>query len=187
MLVEEHINSYTKLLPYVQGPMLMLGNQQNCLRNTTPWELFGLTAEQYTTLDPDGGDLLNDLTADCVDLYDRWPTVFNLGTLEHIWDAHTAWVTACRMVTVGGHLITHSPVGGYEKHGVHITDAGMIGQFLEINGFEVQCKWLTAQDGGRRTTVSRGGGQRILWLVAKKAKAVTQFQAPSQIFTNGHK
>ena len=95
-----------------------------------PKEYFKVN--DYKTIDPDGGDY-NDLTSDLTSLHQTFETVFNLGTIEHIWDAHAAWSNALKLVKVGGYFVGVSPVHGYWRHGIHVTDPVAITTFIKKN------------------------------------------------------
>ncbi len=186
MILFEHKEHHERLrdLGIFNPSMLMLGNQEDGL--DLGKELFG-NAYPYKTLDPDGGNFKFDLTSnEVITLFNTFSTVYNLGTLEHIWDVHKAYVNASKMVKLGGHFVGHSPVGGYEGHGVHISDWRFILNFFEINGFEITCNWFSNKEGYEVDQVVRNCGNIILWFAAKRIKVV-EFQAPQQVFLNGIK
>lgn len=174
-LLEQQIMYYEKLKPYTTGGrMLMLGNQYNHTKKN-PNELFGTT--EYKTLDPDEGDYLNDVQSDLSFMNQQWDSVFNLGTLEHVWDIHTAYSNAAKLVKVGGYFIGHAPVENYPNHGVHITHKDAIKTFFSINGFQHVMEFsyvVPGLDGGR-----------ILWHIEQKIEHVTEFKRPQQIWVKG--
>jgi len=184
MILEQHVPHYNRLrnLGAYRSPMLMLGQQE--VRLGVPMEakaFFGV--ESYTTLDPDGGDIRWDLGE--TDWGGRFATVMNLGTLEHIWDAHQAWSSALRMVLKDGVFITVSPVGGWENHGIHITDERFIRAFIQLNGFAISDYWLTRSNGEVIGAVERNNGDQLLWLLAEKREDVAEFSKPQQVFRDG--
>lgn len=181
MILPDHMPHLERLraLGAYRSPMLMLGNQE-CHVGTSAQEFFDV--ESYTTLDPDGGDLRRDLSSDLSDLFGRFACVFNLGTLEHVWDVHAAYSNAARMVRPGGVFIGHAPVGGWEQHGVHVTGERFILEFFALNGFSINEHWLVSQPGtGRR----RPNGRQTLWTMATKITEVECFSAPQQVFERG--
>lgn len=188
MILETHIPQYERLrkLGAFRSPMLMLGNQEMRLGadGETIAENF-FDVNEYLTFDPDGGDIREDLSAEFSGPWPQFATVFNLGTIEHIWDAHSAWCNALRLVAVGGVFITVSPVGGYENHGIHITNAKFIRLFIEQNGFAIIDRWLTKSSGEEIQFVDRGGGDQLLWLAAEKISEQRHVYVPQQIFRNG--
>ncbi len=151
-------------------PMLMLGAQESrvpAYPTARSWFTHWV-GEEYDDLDLEDGSLKLDLNADLRRLELGYASVFNLGTIEHVWDAHRAWANALRAVQVGGAFATHSPVGGWVDtggcldHGVHMTERGSIEKFLTRNGFEVVDSWVTSFR-------QRG---RLLWLVAEKRRHI---------------
>lgn len=167
-----------------QPPMLMLG-AQGCTLGKSARAYFGKwVGKEYQELDLDGGDLQIDLNHDLVELGDNYATVFNLGTLEHVWDLHQAWVNALRAVRVGGVFVTHSPVTGWRdgtgalNHGLHLTLADAIVGFIAKNGFAIRDQW---------TTQFRDRG-KILWLRAEKREHLASrddFEPPLQAYVRG--
>lgn len=191
MILSEHAEHHRRLFPFMRPRMLMLGNQQNVCGLKFPCE--------YEKLDPDGGDhkidLNNPLSAEGsattpakdFKLYDAFETVYNLGTLEHVWDVHQAYENAARMVKLGGFFIGHSPIAGYEGHGIHVTDWRRITDFFHLNGFTVADQFFTHQDGSAAPAPSRNCGRSvILWFAAKKTRPYSWLK-PQQIYNDGVK
>jgi hypothetical protein len=186
MILTEHIPHLRRLEPYMRPPMLMLGRQTNTSAYRFPCD--------YKTLDPDGGDFplqLSQLSADETDRHrEAWQTVFNLGTLEHIWDAHQAHVDAASMVKLGGYFLGQVPVAGWEGHAVHITAPGMVLDFFAFNGFKVEEVWFTTQAGNSCGVPMRNGGKSILlWFAAKRVEPAygDVWRKPSQVYVDGKK
>jgi len=177
MIVEAHRMFYDRLRPYYTGNMLMIGNQQ--IEMGDPKEFFGV--DSYKTLDPDGGDYARDLTGDLSDLESQFDCVMNVGTLEHIWDIHSAFCNAIKMVKVDGYFMCVHPVDKAKGHGIHVTEEWAILSFLEKNGFVYQDGFLTDD------SALRPGHQGIvcLWTAHKKVNHVSDnFQVPLQIYEN---
>jgi len=168
MLIRKHIDHYNRLKSYCTGKMLMLGNQYTNVGPAT--ELFPCT--EYKTLDPDGGDFPLDIQGDLSSMDEMWDTVFNLGTLEHVWDVHKAYGNAARMIKVGGYFIGHAPVENYNNHGIHVTNSEAILRFFSINGFEIVDSWKS--------------DSVLLWHVAKKITHQTEFIRPQQVWIDGN-
>ena len=177
MIVEAHRQFYDRLRPYYKGNMLMIGNQETDMGDLTAF--FGV--DSYTTLDPDGGDYPRDLTADQSDLECQFDCVMNVGTLEHIWDIHTAFCNAIKMVKMGGFFITAHPVNNAKGHGIHITEEWAIMSFLEKNGFVQQDAFMT-DDSELRPNYQ---GIINLWGAWQKVDHIREnFQVPLQIYEN---
>ena len=183
MLLEQHRPHHDRLheLGVLNSPLLMLGAQtttfEGMLSARQVFELYGVS--EYITLDPDGGSFDLDLNDDLYQLRNRYETVFNLGTIEHVWDAHTAWANALRAVKIDGHFVTVTPVQGWDGHGIHITDLNAIRAFVESNGFEIVDAWAVVEPRGVN-----------YWLAAKKLRHVDEISAykrPQQRYAGGKK
>lgn len=177
MIVTANVHNYAQLKPFYQSPMLVLGNQESEVGN--PADFFGV--DVYETLDPDGGTYTDDLTGDLSHLDQKFQTVFNIGTIEHIWDAHRAWSNAAQLVKVGGYFLTVSPTEGWKDHAIHMTSYWAIIRFFEKNGFIRELAWLGNDEG-----VNGNQGLHItLWAAFRKVEHVTEFRVPQQLYENG--
>lgn len=181
MIVKDHVASYERLRRYCLSPMLMLGRQSN----TCGFD-FGTP---YRTLDPDGGDYPIDITAIGPDLPKTFGTVFDLGTLEHVWNTHAAYINAADCVRRDGFFLGQTPVAGWEGHGIHVTSAWAVQDFFALNGFKLLDVWYTTQAGAPYIeSIKRNCGKSILmWYVAQRATIVDEWRAPSQVYENGAK
>jgi len=174
----EHLGQFSK---YYQAPMLMLGTTGMYVPGlTTAAAFFGQwIGTEYTELDLDGGDLRLDLNDDLSVLSQRYGTVFNFGTIEHVWNAHNAWANVLRAVRVGGYFLNHSPISGYHEHGLHLTFAPGIRAFVSKNGFDILDEWTTKRNVGA-----------ALWFVAVKKehiKKLSDFEPAWQVYEDGQK
>ena len=182
MLGRKHKQSLQRLVAYTSGRrVLMLGNQSSELGD--PQAFFD--AGTYETIDPDGGDYRDSLTDDLPSLRQQYGAVVNIGTLEHIWDAHRAYCVAADMVHVGGYFIGHSPVSGYAMHGIHVTAWWSILRFFRQNGFRVETAWFTDRNGN--DIRYQNDKPVILWFVARRVEAVAEWVAPQQTYKDGTK
>jgi 2-polyprenyl-3-methyl-5-hydroxy-6-metoxy-1,4-benzoquinol methylase len=169
MFIKKHQHHYDRLRPYcLDKSMLMLGNQYS--KMGTAQEIFGVN--EYKTIDPDGGDYTTDIQGDLSHFDESWDVVFNLGTIEHVWDVHQAYSNTARLVKVGGYYIGHAPVENYNNHGIHVTNSNAILKFFELNGFELVEHWTS--------------DSLILWHVAKKISHQTEFVRPQQVWIDGN-
>lgn len=192
MILTEHWVHHLNHFRFMQPRMLMLGNQQNVCGRKLPCE--------YETLDLDGGDHRIDLNFPLardgskaappskeLQLIGAFKTVYNLGTLEHVWDVNQAYTNAALMVQMGGYFIGHSPVAGYEGHGIHVTDWKRIKDFFTLNGFEMQSLYFTQQNGQIHGDPSRNCGKSvIMWFAAQKV-APFAYLKPQQVYKEGVK
>lgn len=181
MIIQEQIKFYERFKPYYKGNMLVLGNQESEVGN--PKDFFNV--ESYKTLDLDNGDYRLDLTKEIDDFAESFDVVFNIGTLEHIWDVQAAYSNAARLVKVGGHFISIGPVAGWENHGIHVTSSWAILSFFRKNGFEIIDDFLVDR---KQTIVNFGkkdkGRDIELWFAAKKISSVETFLPPSHVYDN---
>jgi len=168
MIIAKDLLHYNRIKPYCKGSMLMLGHQLSELGD--PKELFECT--EYSTLDPDCGNYKLDLNSDLGFLDHKFDIVFNLGTIEHVWNVHQAYCNAARMVKVNGFFIGHAPVENWPNHGMHVTTADAIIRFLELNSFKVLETWKS--------------DNVIHWVIAKKLLHITNFSIPQQIWDSGN-
>ena len=174
MILAQHIQQLNRLRKFFAGRMLMLGDQVNTIGYD-----FGC---EVRTVDIHGKpDFLVDLTDP-----EAWKnlgcfrTVFNLGTLEHIFDAAAAYrnvVKICRQYYVG-----HHPVAGWEGHGIHVTSPDAILKFFELNGFKVLDAFTTTQEGEPCMGPVRNCGKSItLWFAAEKLESVDVIRFPEDL------
>ena len=176
----EHLRIYDDLDRHgcMRSPMLVLGRQVcEIAEYKMPKDFFasyGVT--DYTDLDPDGGMLKLDLNRPLHKIWGNYEAVFNIGTLEHIWDVHVAWSNALAAVRVGGVFVTFSPVTGWVKHCIHITGARWIEEFILSNGFSCIFKTIHKMEKGN-----------ILVFAARRDKTVETYLAPQQIYKSGRK
>ena len=186
-IIKSHLENYEKYREYYKSPFLMLGNQDTNM-DISPPKYFNVSV--YKTIDPDGGDY-NDLTANLKELHNSFGTVFNLGTIEHIWDAHTAWSNALRLVKVGGYFVGVSPIHGYYRHGIHVTDPVAILTFLEKNKFKILDHYISHKKGWTINTIEEAMNSKrattdiLLWYAAQKIEHLENLSPPTQIWNDG--
>jgi hypothetical protein len=149
------------------GEVLMLGRQDLNVfpaklrelfeRNHLPSELFksgipdtkfaepvfkSLGAPMVHSLDfsaYEGASLVHDLNKPIgPELRERFDTVYDGGTLEHVFQFPTALKNAMEMVRVGGHLFIHTVTNNYCGHGFYQFSPELFFRALsEANGYEV--------------------------------------------------
>lgn len=184
MLHPHHVPHLERLSPFYGSPMLMLGSTGSRIDGYgTARDYFGQWVDDYHDLDLDGGDLCYDLNMD-LPARDTFETVINFGTIEHVWNVHNAWANALRAVCLGGHFITHSPVCGWNGHGLHMTFAPSIRAFVSKNGFEIVEDFTTRwpEEGTPRA--------EFLWMAARKTRHIEfleDFEPAWQVYEQGKK
>ncbi len=187
MTIHPHHEPHLERLgQYMHAPMLMLGATDSAIPEfETAREYFcQWVGNGYQDLDLDGGDLALDLNKN-IGLSQSYRTVFNLGTLEHVWNAHNAWANALRAVEVGGHFLSHGPVSGWVNHGLHMTNPEAIWAFISKNGFSVLDDWTSRW---KRPNGTFQGD--VMWLAAVKERHIEEladFEPAWQVYEAGEK
>jgi hypothetical protein len=170
VILPEIVSDLERFAQGYQPRMLMLGAQECIVPGvSTSRDWFRrYVGDEYDELDLIDGDLRLDLNADLSELGQCYGSVFNLGTIEHVWDVRMAWINAMRAVTIDGWFLSHSPLAGWVdadgncNHGIHRTRREAILEFVARNGFEIVDQWETQFR--RRGT--------ILWFRARKTRHV---------------
>jgi hypothetical protein len=98
---------------------------------------FEMTALDVS--DYEGADIVADLNdAGVADrLAARFDLIFDAGTVEHIFDASTAFRTINRLVKPGGVVMHNLPANGFMDHGLWQISPGLLWSFYQSAGFEV--------------------------------------------------
>jgi hypothetical protein len=111
--------------------------------------------------------------------HDRYGTVIDLGTLEHVFDARVAIESCLRMVRPGGHYFLLTPVRGFFKHGFHVFHPAYPRLAMEQNGFEIRYRRFST---ARGEPVSGPGdaAECLLWIVGRKTAPMDGFAVPQQ-------
>lgn len=175
--VVSHLERFAK---FYKPPMLALGAARCELPGyPTAAKWFGQwVGGEYQDLDLDGGSLPLDLNTD-IGLSQSHQTVFNIGTIEHVWNAHNAWANALRAVKAGGMLLSVGPVDGFKNHGLHTTSEPAIRAFVTKNGFEIVEAWHEKRTPGVN-----------LWFAAVKHRhieRIADYEPAWQVYENGEK
>src|SRR5207244_5971508 len=69
--------------------------------------------------------------------HERYLTVCDIGTLEHVFDTRQCMENCMRMVKPGGHYFLTTPVKGYYGHGLHTFNPELVVQAFRLNGFDI--------------------------------------------------
>jgi hypothetical protein len=198
MIVHQHIAYYEEIFPipgFLADPILVFGFQEvgpPPPGRPSASEFFNypdlnawLRAHGHrdiTTLDhfDDRSDLRYDMNAAVPsNEHERYATLIDIGCLEHVFDTRVCLENCLRMITVGGHLLLHTPVNGYFGHGLHVFHPEAILSALELNGFDLRYVKYCLLDG---TPVADPGGLQdaIIWAVARKTRSLETFVCPQQ-------
>ncbi len=179
-----------RLARYMKPSLLMLGAQGSAIPGfETAREYFAQwVGGEYHEIDLDAGDHVGDFRLDLnqdLRLFPEHGTVFNLGTIEHVWNAHNAWANALRAVKVGGHFLSHGPISGWRNHGLHMTNPDAIRAFISKNGFKIEAHWTSHW---QRPDGSFQGD--VMWLAAVKERHIedlADFEPAWQVYEEGQK
>jgi hypothetical protein len=111
--------------------------------------------------------------------HERYQTVFDVGTLEHVFDTRQALENCLRAVMIGGHYFLHTPVKGYFSHGLHTFHPRVMIRALAMNGFEVVYRQFSSRR-GEPLENPREADDALVWVVGKKTAALESFRIPQQ-------
>ena len=110
---------------------------------------------------------------------ERYSTLLDIGSLEHVFDTRQCMENCLRMVAVGGIYFLHTCVKGYFGHGLHVFNPeGLLGS-LELNNFEILSVRYTT-DAGKVIKGPEYGEDVVIWVVAKKLASLETFVIPQQ-------
>jgi hypothetical protein len=150
--------------------------------------LHNLGAREIHSLDlfDDRADLRYDMNQPVPDdALERYGTLIDIGSLEHLFDTAQCLENCLRMVRPDGHYLLHTPVKGYLGHGLHTFNPdGLVDAFTE-NGFEVVFRRFTSKSGHVLEDVG-GAADVLLWLVGRKVESLKTFQPPQQKVWSGY-
>ena len=114
-----------------------------------------------------------------VEEHERYTTLLDIGSLEHVFDTRQCIENCLRMVAVGGIYFLHTCVKGYFGHGLHVFNPeGLLGS-LELNNFEILSVSYTT-DTGKVIKSPEYGENVVIWVVAKKLAPLETFSIPQQ-------
>ena len=117
--------------------------------------------------------------------HERYGTLIDIGSLEHLFDTAQCLENCLRMVRPGGHYLLHTPVKGYLGHGLHtFNPEGLFDAFTE-NEFAIVFRCFTAKSGRILEDVG-GADDVLLWLVGRKVGSLKTFQPPQQKVWSGY-
>jgi SAM-dependent methyltransferase len=171
-------------------PLLSLGHQVMLGRDLPPDFDFadlnellkarGLRDVTVLDLFDERADLRHDLNLPVPPSeHERYASVFDIGTLEHLFDARQCLESCMRMVRPGGHFFLVTVVKGWFLHGYHVFHPAFVRQAFELNGFEGRFLRYTAKDGA---ALERPGDADdvLIWIVGRKTAPIGEFAVPQQ-------
>jgi hypothetical protein len=114
------------------------------------------------------------------DQHERYGTLIDIGSLEHVFDTRQAIENCLRMVRVGGTYLLHTCVKGYYRHGFHTFHPDALSQAYRLNGFEVVfCRFSAAS--GDPIDEPAQAEDVLVWMVGRKTRSVGDFVHPQQM------
>jgi SAM-dependent methyltransferase len=207
--------SCTLIAPHVRGRCLTIGRQALLLSNRQCLRLSGKPVEAVapregrwryadgwlralgaTTVDSvdivsgEGANLIHDLNLPFdPSLRERYDTVIDSGTLEHIFDIRAAIQNYADATKVGGTLCVEVPANNYLGHGLYQIGPEFFFRVLSPgNGFDAAVHLATTL-GVRRLTDPQAAGKRFssylratLICVARKTAATPRLAAIEWIY-----
>lgn len=111
--------------------------------------------------------------------HERFRVVFDIGSLEHVFDTRQCLENCMRMVKPDGLYFLHTPVKGFYDHGLHTFSPELVIQAFERNGFAIEYLAFSS-DGGERLEDAGDADDSLIWIVGKKRRALVQFAIPQQ-------
>jgi hypothetical protein len=192
-VLRKHLEMFREILNFpglVADPFLMLGVQV-VHRDDLPAEfdypdlkqlLEARGLRQVATLDyfDPRADLRYDLNLPIPEQeHERYRTVLDIGTIEHVFDTRQALENCMRAVKTGGHYCLWTPVKGYFMHGMHTFDPRAINQALVINGFDVPYMRFRSRE-GEWLRHPRDAHDSMMLIVGKKTRPISDFRIPQQ-------
>lgn len=111
--------------------------------------------------------------------HQAYKVVFDIGTLEHVFDTRQCLENCLRMVKVNGLYFLHTVVKGYFRHGLHVFNPEGLIDVLRLNNFEIlYLKYSTSE--GVPIEDPTDDENVLIWMVAKKIKEIDNFKIPQQ-------
>lgn len=111
--------------------------------------------------------------------HEKYATVIDIGSLEHVFDTRQCFENCLRMVRTGGLYFLHTPVNGFFGHGLHTFNPCALRDGLQLNGFEIEYEKYSTSWGEPVADPSHKE-DIILWIVGRKRRAIERFVCPQQ-------
>lgn len=111
--------------------------------------------------------------------HEKYNVVFDIGTLEHIFDTRQAIENCMRMVRVDGLYFLHTPIKGYFGHGLHVFNPKGLIDILTNNNFKILYLKFSSSSG----EIVRDFNDRddiLIWVIGKKIEKTGRLNIPQQ-------
>lgn len=113
--------------------------------------------------------------------YERYQTLLDIGSIEHLFDTRQCLENCLRMVKVGGWYIVHTNINGYFGHGFHVFNPALLLEALALNQFDiVYKKYCTFK--GRLVKDPSIRKDVLILIAARKRASIDRFVIPQQGF-----
>ncbi len=113
-------------------------------------------------------------------LENRFKTIIDVGSVEHIFDTRQCLDSLFRMLRVGGHIMFHLPCNGCFDHGFYTFSPEAIIESLRLNGFKIIFLAFSLEPEGMKLDNPVEWSDCILWCAARKMREEKQFVIPQQ-------
>lgn len=165
-------------LPYMQGDNLPPDFQYQNLEQVA--RAHGLDDVYSVDLFDKNAQYQWDLNLPVAKKYhESFQTVFDIGTIEHIFDTRQCLENYMRLVRVGGLLAIVTAVNGYFGHGFHVFNPHTLIDTLEQNHFTVEyCSYSTST--GFEVSDPSIRKNILIFIVARKKRSLKVFKVPQQ-------
>ncbi|MFH1758975.1 MAG: hypothetical protein ABH822_00225 [Patescibacteria group bacterium] len=192
-IIKDHIPIYReifRLSDVFREPVLTFG-YQDILGKDIPKDfnyqdfkqlLLARGAKSIATLDPfdNRSDLKYDMNLPIPESeYEKYHTLIDIGSLEHVFDTKQCLENCMRMIKVGGYYFLHTPVNGWLYHGFHTFNPHFIIDAFKQNNFNIKYLKYSSQRGIPIKTPDQDSNA-IIWIVGQKTVSIKQFQIPQQ-------
>ena len=192
-IAREHIPYYReifKLPGFWQEPFLMIGLQdingkhipKDFRYKTLKDLLYDRDLKNVNSLDlyDQRADLKYDLNKPIPSKYkNKYKVLIEIGTLEHIFDTRICLENYFSMIKTNGLFVLVTPVNGYFDHGLHVFNPESIKSALNLNNFKILWQKYSSSTGIEISDPSIKKNV-LIWIVAKKEKAIRKFVVPQQ-------
>lgn len=192
-ILKNHAHIYREIFKIpgiIAGPFLSIGYQEIAGKNLPQDFRFkdlkdlmsARGVNEFYALDffDDRADIRRDLNFAIPESeYEKYNVVFDIGTLEHVFDSSQCLENCLRMVRKAGLYFLVTVVNGYYGHGLHVFNPELLTGVLAANNFEIlHLKYSTER--GKIIKGPQYGINVLAWIVSRKTASMECFLKPQQ-------
>lgn len=140
----ETINQIAKSINYdlnqISSTDIKLSNKyKDCITDTTFFKLMGFNSvASLDVSDYEEADIIWDMNKPIPEeYYEKFDTIYDGGTCEHVFNTGIFLENICRMVKNGGTIIHELPVSGLIDHGFYSFSPTLFYDYYTANGFKI--------------------------------------------------